>query len=407
MSNLISIFPQNFIFLFTILSLIDFNSFQFTNCKYLRCHFIQHDLISYKTSHDYEPEAPVLQVDPSIEIFRHYHQTKYCESYVSIVNLNNEDLQKVTDCTTIDFNRLNLEIIEFEFGNEFYHLQGLAFDNNKLKEFPNFFLTNLPNLRKFSAKNNFLEVLDENFFKYNKKLKIVNFSGNLLRSLSPNLFINLKKLIKLHFYENFCINSGYPETSIEDLARDVKHNCNEELNMIEFVKNLVLSSADLNETKTFIYLLHNSSASNNNLPNLTESFSNLIKSSTHVSNSSNLLSDHPVKLTEIFKNIIKSPKNQEHLSKILISDTKINQIFNTSITTIADHDNKTTTSSQNFNMEELIEVLFWMIIPITLLLFIILTLISYAIYKKYVTFSTSSRSRGEVHSLCLRGLDVY
>ena len=249
MSKLISIFPQNFIFIYTILSLINFNSFQFTNCKYLRCHFIHQNSISYNISHDFEHEVPTLEVDPSIEIFRLNHQTKYCESYASAANLNNEDMEKVTDCTTIDFNRLDLEVIEFEFGIEFYHLQGLSFDNNKLKEFPNDFLVDLPNLRKFSAKNNFLEVLDENFFMCNKKLKIVNFSGNLLRSLSPNMFVNLKKLIKVYFYENFCINAGYPENSMEELLRSLEENCDEDRNMIEFVKNLVISSDNLDETE--------------------------------------------------------------------------------------------------------------------------------------------------------------
>lgn len=127
-------------------------------------------------------------------------------------------------------------------------------------------------------------------------------------------------------------------------------------------------------------------------------------SSVHLSNFSNLISDNPDKLTEIFQNVFKSPENQKNLSKILLNEPKI---FTLSVNSGTNHYNKTTSNSTDFNMDELIEVLFWMIIPITLILFIILALISYAIYKKYITYSTSSRSRGEVHSLCLRGLDVY
>ncbi|KAG5666804.1 hypothetical protein PVAND_014814 [Polypedilum vanderplanki] len=243
--------------------------------------------------------------------------SKFCETFISPSSLNNQDLEKMTDCNEIDFSSNNLQILSIIFTTKFSLLETVNFDNNNLKILPQNLLNNLINLKNFSAKNNQIESINENFFTSNFHLEFVNFSFNHLRHIPMRLFIHNQNLKFISFKSNVCVNHEYPEITMEHLIGLVGVNCNDDRNIFAFIVKLIQLSSKL-------------SAIGGDLVNETNS----------------------------------SGEND---------------------------DNKIVEPS---DLDVLFTGLFWLIIPIILILFGICGMIFYVIYNKFVVYAVNAR-RGE------------
>lgn len=238
---------QNILFLLTIFVLINKSSFQHTKYyKVLKCTYTQRHKFHYKISDINLKNSEIIVNSENI-----LSETSSCESYAAYSGLNSDDMQKMIECTSIDFSKNEIDNIEFIFGSEFGGLRELIFDYNNLSELPEYFLHNLLMLKKFSIRNNFLEFLPENFFTGNKNLEFVDFSGNKLLQLSVKMFKRLENLRVVSFYDNLCINSGYPMVKMETLINKIEKNCDVNKNFVEYLKSLMTFKEfdDMEETK--------------------------------------------------------------------------------------------------------------------------------------------------------------
>lgn len=195
-----------------------------------------------------------------------------------------------------------MEILDFEFSEEFTKLEELYFDRNKISDFSVNFVEKVANLRIFSAAFNRIEKISEDFFSGNLHLEEVNFEHNLLKIIPPEIFKINWKIKILRFNGNLCIDQKYFAANLGDFFTQIQNHCN---------------------SSKSIFKLNNTSVIMNNNNN----------------SSSNDCKD-----------------------------------------------------IENSNLDILVTSLFWMIIPIIIILFAILALILYAIYNKFVVYLLANGS---------------
>lgn len=205
--------------------------------KMVRCTYKEHQSVQYQLLNHNRSHSLVHHV----KIHEHPQPCLNCESYASFSSINDEDILKMVDCASIDLTGNGIDEINFRFGAEFAGLKELILNHNNLQKFPRNFLKNLTSLRRFSASWNYLEVLDEDLFIANSKLRFVDLSGNKLWKISPRIFDNAQKLKRVNFCGNLCVDLAVPTVEVDDLIEDIKENCDEEKNMMEFVKSVVKS----------------------------------------------------------------------------------------------------------------------------------------------------------------------
>lgn len=250
---------------------------------------------------------------------------------VYYASLNYEDLHRMIDCTSIDFSGNEIEQISIVFSEEFQHLEVINFDKNKIKEFPTLLLWEVEGLRIFSAAYNQIEKLQSTFFVGNPHLEEVNFEHNLLKIIPSDIFASNKNLQVVKFYDNLCINSDYFNGDFDEFYFHIRIHCDGNENLLRYILKFKEYTEKLANNVTKI----NQSLDNN----ITVTLRN-VNSSISISNSSNVY-------------------------------------------------NETETS----DLDILVTSLFWMIIPIIIILSGILMMISYVIYKKFVVYSVSAERR--------------
>ena len=250
------------------------------------------------------------------------------------------------DCTIIDLSGNEIENIERSFFDNHLKLESLNLDNNRLISLPENVFSGLMNLRKLSVKNNFLEIISCSLFRFNLKLEHIDFSNNKLTRISPNVLNNLNELTFASFEENFCINSTFPQEPLEELKAKISTSCGG--------KDLL----------TFII--------------------SLMKLSSHLKNGK-------LGLQEVakFTGNIEVNQTRRNLTMQIDLTTKINDSKTASIGSPV----ITKATRDSSDLDILIVSLFWLIIPIILILLAILAAIFFAIYKKYFVYSLNA-SRG-------------
>lgn len=252
-------------------------------------------------------------------------------SYLSHQVFKRSDMKKMMDCSSLDLSHNAIESLK---GNIFKHnenLESLNLDNNQLKTLPEKIFDGLVMLENISIKWNLLELLPEDLFKFNKKLKSVDLSHNKLSRIPPETLNDLPRLSFASFNDNICVDSTFPEECLEDLNFKIAARCGE-TNLKTFVASLVQ------------ILLHHQDG-----------------------------------------RFHASSNDSEHVTKVGIKSSTwkatVEQEATESVTTEA-----TNSSSASEDLETLIVSLFWLIIPITLILFVILAMIFYVIYNKYLVY---------------------
>lgn len=325
------------------------------------------------------------------------------------------------DCTIIDFTNNQLTEINFIFSKKFESLEEVYFDNNKIREFPENFLWNLKNLKVFSASKNEIEKLNENFFAENLKLKYLNFNSNNLKFISSKIFLNLQNLEFLGFYDNFCINVGYPENDLKIIYLMVEGYCSENrktltnfvLKLLELVIVLKKREESVKNRTENVKIGQNFNESlldflNHNL-NSQEYESEIQKIISRIhenfKNTENLKIDKKSNFNQNSQNFSlsnssKNPPNTKTPSNI--QNKSIENYNNNSDETQLHHPNinnncttncKEESENSSSDLDTLMRNLMWLIIPIIFILTILLAIVSYGIYSKYVMYPVSRLRR--------------
>jgi Leucine rich repeat len=312
-------------------------------CNKINCRYIQSNSNFYLNSDFINESNNFLPQQKSAKVSATKQKTKICVSFFSSNDIDRRDFEKMLDCSSIDLSGNEIKRVESNFFASLYRLESLNLDNNQLRVLPDNVFDELENLRKISVKNNFLESLDGDLFKFNFNLESVDFSNNKLSRISPQILDYSKQLKFASFLGNFCVDLTFPEVKLEELKAHITAMCSER-NLITFIVSLM---------------------------NLSQQFKN-----SAVMQKNQTLSGNETKVIE------------ENLT------TKNNQNESTTVETISIKLNRTNQIATKPKLKEtptdldiLIFSLFWLIVPIILILFAILTMISYAIYNKYFKYS--------------------
>jgi hypothetical protein len=87
-------------------------------------------------------------------------------------------------------------------------------------------LKNFSELQDLYVDNNLLEVIENDLFESNPKIKHINFSSNRIKVVGVNAFGPVKSLIYLSIQDNFCINGkAENENELQALLAEIRINC--------------------------------------------------------------------------------------------------------------------------------------------------------------------------------------
>lgn len=297
---------------------LDFGACEKIKCKYIqRAPEIEHRLNpGHEGNHSTRQHATKARSK-----LRSERRNNLCVNYISSTSsIDKSDMEKMFDCDIIDLRGNEINKIESDLFEDNQQLESLNLSWNQLSSLPESVFHNLVNLRKLSLKGNLLEVLDADLLIFNTKLEHLDVSQNKLTKISPSIFDGLTNLKSVSFRGNLCIDSAFPQKSLEEIKLEITTRCGE--------KNLI----------TFII--------------------SLLKISSHMMNES------------------------FHRNGNLSSETK--EATNLTFPAATDEAN---------GLENLFVRLFWLILPIIVLLFVILAMISVAVYNKYFVYSVRVPNR--------------
>lgn len=108
----------------------------------------------------------------------------------------------------------------------FKNLNGISIRNSHLKKIAQEDLSKFPNLVRLNLYNNNIEVVEEDLFKFNLKLKYISLSHNKIGKIHPKVFDHLNQLTILDLGYNECINIDTSDVeNIQILIQEVKSKC--------------------------------------------------------------------------------------------------------------------------------------------------------------------------------------
>lgn len=163
---------------------------------------------------------------------------RFCVTYVSSFTINQDDMNKMLECTIIDLSSNEIDGIERKLFVNHDQLETLNLNRNHLKELPENVFADLVNLRKLTLRRNYLEALDDDLFKFNVLLEHFDVSNNKLVKISAAMIDHLSGLTFISFHHNFCIDLAFPESSLDELKNVMKINCGEK-NLVHFIVKLI------------------------------------------------------------------------------------------------------------------------------------------------------------------------
>lgn len=89
---------------------------------------------------------------------------------------------------------------------------------------------NMLNLESFQAHFNSIHYLDGRLFERNLNLETLTFDFNKITVIGID-FEQLKLLTEVNLRDNVCINLKFPDNSLDELAEQIRNNCNEALKL--------------------------------------------------------------------------------------------------------------------------------------------------------------------------------
>jgi len=191
-------------------------------------------------------------------------QKRICINYLSSAKLCKLDTLKMRNCAVIDLSDNLIDEVDGDLFDSHTQLEALMMNRNLLRTLPAGFFDFLVNLKNLTLADNLIEELSLHLFVHNDNLEFLDLSHNRLQNIPPRILSPLKivKFVSLH--KNVCINSGFPEVSLEDLQMQFATKCQGEKHIYAFIIRLVKLAAGLDE------LIKNKSASATTATSLAE-----------------------------------------------------------------------------------------------------------------------------------------
>lgn len=116
--------------------------------------------------------------------------------------------------------------VTFDFHRSFPNLKYLQIYNSSLTDLKNDVLSKLQALRVVDLSFNQIKFLHQYYFESNRELISVNLEGNLLKYVSPDIFINNQLLKFAYFERNDCVNTiAICDDEIRELTLYFSQNC--------------------------------------------------------------------------------------------------------------------------------------------------------------------------------------
>lgn len=154
----------------------------------------------------------------------------------------------------------NFQFFPKDLDKIFNNLEGIVIANANIKEVHQSDLKPFPNLIHLGLHVNEIEVIEEDLFKNNPKLKMISLRHNKIKQIYSKVFDNLVFLEKLRLLGNQCIDkdSQLSSSSVIDTIKHVKLQCTiaEQVNienqikiLENYVNNFTIDSYDANKTK--------------------------------------------------------------------------------------------------------------------------------------------------------------
>lgn len=272
-------------------------------------------------------------------------KSKYYLIYFSSTEIGKEGMKLLVNCAIIDLSGNGIEKLEKSFFEDHLQLESLYLHDNRLTALPSNIFDGLVNLENLSMRNNCLEQLNGDLFNYNTKLKRIDFSYNCLNFISPSIFDTVIKVRMASFIGNECINLAYPEVTLPALINEIANRCRRK----EYA------------WPWFIFRVYtlNVTDQTRNYPVQTATIGSTINPASETTTAD-------------------QPENSSP------STDPTEDILNSTLFV-------STTANNSRDSDNLIAGLFWLIIPIILILGAILAALMYVIYKKYFVFSVGAQ----------------
>lgn len=309
------------------------------------------------------------------------------------------DFQRMISCDTIDVSESQIKELENDSFHRHCQLTTLNLNNNQLQILPEEIFYDLELLQNLKMRNNFLKALEKNIFKFNRKLEYLDVSNNMLVSIHSSIFKKANIWKFGSFKNNSCLDLMFPEVTLIELKNKVISSCYSERQNVKlkvFPANTLLKDQkkarrsslcvpNRDERKVIkiitqeIHYLEPKSSENTSM-----SVDDQESSQDVINSGKNFTS--PMTNSSTKSSTLKNSFNIEPTMSSTVNAANISKFTTEPTTTFS---SSTICSSQ----PDIIVGLFWLIIPIILILFLILAIICWAIYKKYIKYSVSAQRR--------------
>lgn len=146
-----------------------------------------------------------------------------------LIAINNYALVGLNGLTELSLKRNKIVEIKSESFKHLVNLQHLDLSYNKISIIETTAFNNLNNLIELHLNNNFLVKIERKIFLQNKNLRTLTLGHNQLKQIPSNFFLHFVEIEVLDLTENFCIDSAYPEASLNEIIDDITANCTIEI----------------------------------------------------------------------------------------------------------------------------------------------------------------------------------
>jgi Leucine-rich repeat (LRR) protein len=103
-----------------------------------------------------------------------------------------------------------------------------------MKEIHQSDLKQFPRLRFLNLFDNAITIIEQDLFKFNTELELIQLGFNKITQIHPTVFDHLSQLSRLWLWSNECVNvEAYNRSAVESLIKRVKQKCRGDLNLID------------------------------------------------------------------------------------------------------------------------------------------------------------------------------
>lgn len=142
-----------------------------------------------------------------------------------LITITDYALIGLNDLTELSLKQNKIVEIKSESFKYLLNLRHLDLSHNKINFIETSAFHHLKNLIELRLNNNFLVTIERKIFSQNKNLRTLMLGHNQLKQIPSNFFLHFIGIEALDLTGNICIDSAYPETSLNEIIEDITANC--------------------------------------------------------------------------------------------------------------------------------------------------------------------------------------